>query len=98
MSYKASYTESSRKDFDKLDNSQKIQIRKSVRKIEQHGMSAGESLHGKLSDCRKLKHKKLGLRVVFRQSEQGIEIVEIVVVGKRDDEEVYAIAEERLGR
>ncbi|MCL1903984.1 MAG: hypothetical protein FWF94_06170 [Oscillospiraceae bacterium] len=71
---------------------------KSFKKIEEHGMRAGQELYGKLDDCRKLKHKKLGLRVIFRQSSDGIEIIEIVVIGKRDDDEVYNIAEERLGR
>lgn len=61
-------------------------------------MQTGQQLRGKLADCRKLKHKKLGLRVVFRQSDLGIEIIEIIVVGKRDDEEVYQLAERRLGR
>jgi mRNA interferase RelE/StbE len=51
-----------------------------------------------LWDCRKLKHKKLGLRVIFRQSSEGIEIIEIVVIGKREDDEAYKTAIERLGR
>ena len=61
-------------------------------------MNTGQELHGKLWDCRKLKHKKLGLRVIFRQSDLGIEIIEIVAVGKRDNKEVYENAEKRLGR
>lgn len=45
-----------------------------------------------------MKHKKLGLRVIFKQSDLGIEIIEIVVIGKRDEKEVYKEAEKRLGR
>jgi mRNA interferase RelE/StbE len=45
-----------------------------------------------------LKHQRLGLRVIFRKSQAGIEIIEIVTVGKREDEEAYEIAAERLGR
>jgi len=85
-------------DFQKLDGSQKIQVLKSFTKIEQHGMLTGERLKGKLSDCNKLKHKRLGLRVIFREHGDGIEVIEIVVVGKRTDAEVYTIAEKRLGR
>jgi len=96
--FQIAYTEFSRKDFNKLDHSQQIQIRKSLSKIEESGMETGQPLHGKLWDCRKLKHKKLGLRVVFRQSDSGIEIIEIVAVGKREDSEIYDIATERLGR
>jgi len=98
MTYKIEYTKKSQSDYDNLDNSQKIQIQKSLSKVESHGMDAGQPLYGKLSGCNKLKHKKLGLRVIFRRSSKGIEIVEIVVIGARGDNEVYDIAIERLGR
>ncbi len=98
MKYIPKFTEFSKSDFDRLDGSQKKQVLKSLAKLEESGMDAGQPLHGKLWDCRKLKHKKLGLRVVFCQSALGIEIIEIVVVGKREDDEVYEIAIERLGR
>jgi mRNA interferase RelE/StbE len=96
--YKAQFTDLSRKDFDNLDGSQKKQVLKSLVKIEEGGMSVGLPLYGKLWDCRKLKHKKLGLRVIFRQSDYGIELIEIVTVGKREDREVYDVAATRLGR
>lgn len=98
MNFTPRFTEFSRADFHKLDGSQKQQILKSFLKIEECGMDAGQPLHGKLWDCRKLKHKKMGLRVIFRQSAQGFEIIEIVVVGKREDNEVYDMATRRLGR
>ena len=98
MKYTPVFTEFSQLDYNNLDGSQKKQILKSLTKIEKDGMNTGQSLRGKLWDCRKLKHKKLGLRVIFRQSDIGIEIIEIVTVGKREDDEVYEIAAERLGR
>jgi len=85
-------------DFEELDGSQKIQVLKSFTKIEKHGMNVGERLSGKLHDCNKLKHKKLGLRVIFREHNSEIEVIEIVVVGKRADSEAYTMAEKRLGR
>ena len=98
MEFKPILTPLSQKDFDKLAGNQRLQVLKSFKKIKQNGMLAGQPLHGKLWDCRKLKHKKLGLRVIFRQSDEGIEIIEIVTVGKREDDEAYEIAAERLGR
>lgn len=98
MSYQIKYTHASKIDYEKLDNSQKLQVRKSLKKLENFGFSAGQPLKGKLSDCKKLKHRKLGLRVIFKQSDLGIEIIEIVVIGKRDAKEVYKEAEKRLGR
>jgi mRNA interferase RelE/StbE len=91
-------TDDSREDFEALDGSQKPQVLKSLAKIESVGMQAGQPLHGLLHDCRKLKHLRLGLRVVFRQSNLGIEIVEIVAIGKRSENEIYEVALRRLGR
>lgn len=98
MSCKIRFTQASKKDFSKLDNSQQIQIRKSILKLENQGMNCGQVLSGKLSDCKKLKHKRLGLRIIFKESELGIEIIEIIAIGKRDDKEVYDIAVKRLMR
>ncbi len=98
MKYIPKFTEFSKSDYDRLDGSQRKQILKSITKIEEQGMNAGQALHGRLWDCRKLKHQRLGLRVIFRGSSQGIEIIEIVVIGKREDDEVYETAAARLGR
>jgi len=88
----------SERDYKKLDGSQKTQVLKSFAKIEKEGMQAGSKLKGKLTDCNKLKHKKLGIRVIFREQKNEIEVIEIVVIGKREDEEVNREAEKRLGR
>jgi mRNA interferase RelE/StbE len=98
MKYTPTFTESSKSDYNSLDGSQKKQVLKSLTKIEAYGMNAGQPLRGLLRDCRRLKHKKLGLRIIFRQSAHGIEIIEIVVIGKREDDEVYETAVKRLGR
>ena len=98
MNYTVLLTEFSQSDYTKLDGSQKTQVLKSLNKIEKNGMNTGQPLHGKLWDCRKLKHKKLGLCVIFRKFEAGIEIIEIIVIGKREDDVVYEIAAKRLGR
>ena len=45
-----------------------------------------------------MKHKRLGLRVIFRRFEMGIVIIEIATVGKREEDEVYDTAAKRLGR
>ena len=98
MKYTPKFTEFSRLDYKKLDGSQKKQVLKSLVKIEDHGMNAGQQLHGVLWDCRKLKHKRLGLRVIFRQLAHDIEIIEIVVIGKREEASVYEVAAKRLDR
>lgn len=95
MSYIVELTPEAQDDFDKLDNGQRLHVRKSLVKLESQGMLAGESLHGGLAGYRKLKHRKLGLRVIFHETSQGIEIIEVVAIGKRSDNEIYEIAERR---
>jgi mRNA interferase RelE/StbE len=57
MKYTLKLTELSKVDYERLDGSQKKQVLKSFAKVEESGMNAGQALHGKLWDCRKLKHK-----------------------------------------
>jgi len=83
-------------EFKELDGTQKIFVQKGFQRIQVIGMQAGEALHGKLAGCRKLKNKKAGLRIVFREFQGHMEIIEIVAIGKRDKSEVYRNAELRL--
>ncbi|UUX32781.1 addiction module toxin RelE [Fundicoccus culcitae] len=97
--FKLEWFEEAKKDYDKLEGSQKIQVNKGLQKISERGMSAGKRLEKRevdLSMCREIKLKRLGLRIIFRESSKGIEIIEIIVVGKRSDNEVFRIAKERL--
>ena len=79
-----------------LDGSQKIFVDKALNRIKLRGMSAGQPLHGSLALCNKLNNKKMGLRVIFREVQGKVEVVQIVVIGKRDNETVYKVAENRL--
>jgi len=59
-------------------------------------MAVGQPLHGSLAQCNKLKNNKMGLRVIFREVHGKVEVIQIVVIGKRDKKTVYKIAENRL--
>ncbi|GEK91241.1 addiction module toxin RelE [Alkalibacterium kapii] len=96
MTYHIKLNKLSKEDYNKLDGSQKKLIDKSLKKLELQGMQAGEWLHGSLSDCKKIKHTRAGLRVVFKESENSIEIIDIITIGKRSNKEVYKITEKRL--
>ena len=90
------WTEYSRDDYDKLDGSQKVFVDKALNRIKLRGMDAGQPLHGALAQCNKLKNKKMGLRVIFRDVQGKFEVIQVVVIGKRDKETVYKIAENRI--
>jgi mRNA interferase RelE/StbE len=93
--FELEWTEHSKKDYESLDGSQMVFVDKALARIRKMGMEAGTPLTGSLVGCRKLKHKKLGLRVVFQQSEQGIRVIQIVAIGARSDSAVYKQAERR---
>ncbi|MFL2106610.1 type II toxin-antitoxin system RelE family toxin [Desemzia sp. FAM 23991] len=94
--YQIEWTEYSKDDYDKLDGSQKVFVDKALNRIKLRGMDAGQPLHGALAQCNKMKNKKMGLRVIFREVHGKFEVIQVVVIGKRDKETVYKIAENRI--
>ncbi|WP_404337987.1 type II toxin-antitoxin system RelE/ParE family toxin [Planococcus rifietoensis] len=94
--YQLEWTQYSKEDYEQLDGSQKIFVNKALDRIKLRGMEAGQSLHGNLAQCNKLKNKKMGLRIIFREAEGTIQVIQIVAIGKRDKEKIYTMAEERL--
>ena len=94
--YQLEWTQYSKEDYDQLDGSQKIFINKALDQIKLRGMEAGQPLHGSLAQCNKLKNKRMGLRIIFREVQERIEVIQIVAIGKRDKEKIYKMAEDRL--
>lgn len=90
------WTEYSKDDYDNLDGSQKVFVDKAIKRIKLRGMDAGQPLHGALAQCNKLKNKKMGLRVIFREVQGKFEVIQVVVIGKRDNKTVYKTAENRI--
>lgn len=90
------YFEEVKNDLEALDGSQRILINKSLKRIQERGMQAGEALGGILRGCNRLKHRKAGLRVIFRESTERIEVIEIIAIGKRSDFEAYDAARRRI--
>ncbi|RNF39368.1 type II toxin-antitoxin system RelE family toxin [Planococcus salinus] len=90
------WTQYSKEDYDNLDGSQKIFVNKALDRIKLRGMKAGQPLHGNLAQCNKLKNRKMGLRIIFREVQGSIQVIQIVAIGKRDKEKIYKTAEDRL--
>jgi len=88
------------KEYKKLDGSIKQLVNIALHKLEERADEIGEELHDKrdtkLSGCRKIKFRKHGIRIVYRIIGDKMEIVQIITVGKREDNEVYKIAHKRL--
>ncbi|WP_020007428.1 type II toxin-antitoxin system RelE family toxin [Salinicoccus albus] len=94
--YVVNLTEDAKDDYAKLDGSQQTFILKGLKRIEQRGINAGEMLKGSLAGCRKLTFRDAGLRIVFRQNGDKVEVINVVAIGKRDNSKVYKDALKRL--
>lgn len=96
--YQIKWTEYSKDDYEKLDGSQRVFVDKALNRIKLRGMSSGQPLRGNLIGCNRLKNNRLGLRIIFRevQDEDEVEVIQIVVIGKRSNKDVYNTAVIRL--
>ena len=95
-------------DFDNLDGSQKPQVAKAIKKVLKNPLPDYEGGYGKplgnkggrdLRGLLKIKLKKLGLRVVYRlEYDKENNIMKIIVISLRSDDEVYETAAKRIKR
>ena len=91
-------------DLDELDGSQRKLVLKSIEKIRKNPLSQQEGGYGKLLGKRgntdltgflKIKVRASGLRLVYKVIKQEDRML-IVVIGAREDKEVYSIADKRI--
>jgi mRNA interferase RelE/StbE len=89
-----------KKDLNKLDGSVKKLLNVALLKLEFRADEIGEQLsnkeYAKLQGCRRIKLKKHGIRIVYRIIKRKLEIVQIIAIGKRTDNEIYKEAHKRL--
>ena len=97
------YSEEAKADIKILDNSQTKQVIKAIDKVSQNPLPQNEGGYGKplgnkqsknLTGLLKIKLKKLGFRVVYKLIRTD-EVMKIIVVAARADDEVYDIAYKR---
>jgi len=88
------------KDHDKLDKSVRIQVDKAINKVLQNPLpdyegGYGKPLSGDLAGCLKIKLKKAGVRVIYKLIRVD-DVMKVVVIAARADDEVYEIAQKRV--
>lgn len=103
MSWELRYLPEAAAELRALYGSQRIQVVKAITKVKQNPLPVNEGGYGKplgnhsdnnLTGLLKIKLKALGIRVVYKLIRTD-EIVCVVVIGVRADEEVYEIARKR---
>lgn len=106
MSWNVKYLPEALDDFRKLDGSQKILVRKAIQKVCQNLLPETEGGYGKLLGNKsstnltgflKIKLRGAGLRIVYQLIRQG-DYMLVIVIGVREDEEVYEIAQKRISK
>jgi len=100
MSYKIVLKEEADSELCNLSNREKLLVFKQLKKISaspELGQLLGHKAGYDLSGCRKMYADKKRIRIVYTIVEEQI-VVEIIAIGKRDELEVYKLANERLNQ
>jgi len=104
MTWVIKYTEEASKDLEELDNSQKIQVFKAIKKVSGNPLPNIEGGYGKplgnhsvtrLAGYLKITLKRLGLRVVYGLVREN-KTMNIIIISVRSDETVYKMAQQRI--
>lgn len=103
MTWMIEFLEEAEKDLKKLDHSVQLQVLKGIRKVSHNPLSIYEGGYGKplgnksgtnLTNLLKIKFRDLGIRVVYKTITLG-NIMKIIVISARTDDQVYQIAQKR---
>ena len=106
MSWNITYLSEAKRDFARLDHSQQILVTKALLKVSANPVSEQEGGYGKplgnkhglnLSGLFKIKLRGSGIRIVYRLVKVKSEML-IVVIGMRNDDEVYEEARRRMDK
>lgn len=102
--WKIEFDIAAKKEFLNLDGSQKSQVAKAIEKVSQNPLPDYEGGYGKplgnkcgnnLTGLLKIKLKKLGLRIIYKLVREN-DIMKIIVISLRSDNEVYETAAKRI--
>lgn len=106
MKYIVEYSPKAQSDFDGFDQALQVQIRKIVDRTAQNPLPRSEGGYGNplgnkfghnLTGLYKIKLLKPGIRIVYELVRVG-DVMKIVVIAARADNEVYDLAAARTGR
>lgn len=91
-------------DLRKLDGSQRLLVRKAIRKVQGNPLPSSQGGYGKplgnkggttLSGYLKVKIRSAGLRIVYQLREHNGKML-VIIIGARADDEVYELANQRI--
>ncbi len=101
--WQVEYLKEAVEDLKRLDHSQRLQVLKAINKVLSNPLPQNEGGYGKplgnrnstrLAGYLKIKLKRLGLRVVYKLIKEK-DVMKVIVVSARADDEVYLLAQKR---
>ena len=94
MSYELEFLPSALKEWQKLDNSIKVQFKKKLSERLENPKVTKDKLRG-YEDVYKIKLRDAGYRLAYQVKDDEI-IVLVLVVGKREKNEVYEMLKDKF--
>jgi mRNA interferase RelE/StbE len=94
MRYNLSFLKPAKKEWDKLPFELQAQFKKKLDERLDVPRVEKDRLSG-MTDCYKIKLLSAGYRLVYKVIEQRV-IIQVIVVGKRENDIVYKLAKRRL--
>ena len=95
MAYELEFHPAALKEWQSLDNSVRIFLKKKLEKRLQNPRINSARLHGDLQHCYKIKNDKTGHRLVYQVIDDRV-IVFVLSVDKREDLMAYMLAAGRI--
>lgn len=103
MNWAVEYLPEAVKDLESLSHAQQALVKKAVAKVRENPLPQNEGGYGKplgrkrgtnLTNLLKIKLRGAGIRVVYKLVKTQSQML-VIVVGVREDEQVYEIADSR---
>ena len=103
MNWNVEYLPEADKDLDSLTRQQQILVKKAIKKVQENPLPQSEGGYGKplghkhglnLTNLLKIKLRGEGIRVVYKLIKTESQML-VIVIGVREDDEVYEIAYSR---
>ena len=94
MSYELEFLPSALKEWQKLDNSIKVQFKKKLSERLEKPKVTKDKLRG-YEDVYKIKLRDVGYRLAYQVKDDEI-VVLVLVVGKRENNEVYEMLKDKF--
>ena len=95
MAYELEFHAAALKEWQNLDNSVRLFLKKKLEKRLQNPRINSARLHGDLQHCYKIKNDKSGHRLVYQVIDDRV-IVYVLSVDKREDLMAYMLAAGRI--